>query len=89
MFFKTFLLNVVLKQPEPPTFPPAAPSFLIPYPPLNFQFHRLKKILLAKISARRGECGKHWQKQQVTIETHARLGRGTIAGLVEGPLPTN
>lgn len=31
MFFKTFLLNAVLKQSEPPTFPWATTSFLIPY----------------------------------------------------------
>lgn len=32
MFFKTYLLDSVLKQFEPPTFPQATTSFLTPCP---------------------------------------------------------
>lgn len=54
-----------------------------------FQFNRLKKIFFVKIPAIRGECGRHLQKQQVKIDTHAWLGRGNIARLVQSSLPIN
>lgn len=84
-FFRTYLLQSVLKQSEPPTFPHTTATFLTPRPQSASGLIGYKNLICQNISPEGRECEAP-QKQQV--RAGAGLGRGNRAGLVQDPLPT-